>query len=705
MIRIDINPGRISETAYGLFLALAVFTLSLAVSSNHFHTIDEGSMFVTAINIMDRGELHSNQLGWAQWANHPGQAQGQITESGDVYSKKSWLVIALIIPLLALGRFIPALGLTRAVLLLGPLLFALTATLLYRFARGLGFSRTVGTLATGAFALSTMALVYSKLAIGEAVSSFGLLIALFALNQIWADHSPAEMLCGAGLALAVGANAAYVLLVPVFVLALIAPTWRTVSLRQTAARLARFSVPLAAVGAALAAYNYARFGSVLQTGRHFAPGQEGFTTPLWWAVPGLTISPARGFFWYNPPALLAFFSWPRFHRAHRALSWMMIALVLSQLFIFGAWWEWWGGYGWGPRFLLPLVPLVILACLPLFETVARRGSKLLTRLIVGAILAAGFAVQIAGAAIDFNIYESELDTRYPEPAGQPRLYHHDPSLVFDIPRSPIVVHFQRLNESPLDFAWAADKWSPPSIPSILSKIDSQKRAGDSIVYLVPELIDPLLAAPELPPVFGLPVNVPPADDLANRLFARARRGADRVWLITWYGAGDPGNWYEAQLREQWASVSEEFLDGYRTILFARPPRDVVPRPIAYSFGSIQLTDYAARSMADTFFVELQWQATAALDQDYVTFVHVVGEDGALIAGQDRQPLGGYRPTGRWAVGKAVVDRFAFSLAADQLAGARVEVGWYAWPSLERLPLADSSGRRIEGDALALEMDR
>ncbi len=48
------NPGRISDTAYHLVLAIAVFALSLAVSSNHFHTIDEGSMFVTAVNI---GEL------------------------------------------------------------------------------------------------------------------------------------------------------------------------------------------------------------------------------------------------------------------------------------------------------------------------------------------------------------------------------------------------------------------------------------------------------------------------------------------------------------------------------------------------------------------------------------------------------------------------------------------------------------------------
>ncbi len=699
------TPGRISTTAYHLFLAIAVFALSLAVSSNHFHTIDEGSMFVTAVNILDRGELHSNQLGWAQWANRPGEEQGLVTESGDVYSKKSPLLIAFMIPFVFMGRAIPALGLTRAVLLLGPILTALTTTLLYIFAHKLGYKRATGTLAVFTFILCTMALVYSKLAMGELAASLGLLVALFALNRIWVDHAPAEILCGAGLALAVGANAADVLLVPVFVLALIAPTWQTASPREHTTRLARFAVPLLAVGAALAAYNYARFGSVLQTGYHFASGQEGFTTPLWWGVLGLTISPVRGFFLYNPPALLALFGWPRFHRAHRSLSWVMIAVVLSQLFIFGAWWAWWGGYGWGPRFLLPLVPLVILACLPLFETVARRGSKLSARFIVGAILAAGFAVQIAGVAIDFNIYEGELDAQYPAPAGQPRLYHHDPSLVFDIPRSPIVIHFQRLSESHLDFAWAADKWSPPSIPSILSRIDSQKRAGDSLVYLVPELIDPLLADPGLPPVFGLPVNVPPTDDLANRLFGRARRGADRVWLITWYGAGDPGNWYEAQLREQWASVSEEFLDGYRTILFARPPPDVVLRPTDYSFDSIQLTGYSTRSMADTFFVELQWQATAVPEQDYVTFVHVVGEDGSLIAGQDRQPLGGYRPTGKWVVGEAVVDRFAFSLAADQLAGARVEVGWYSWPSLERLPLADSSGRRIGGDGLTLTLDR
>jgi hypothetical protein len=72
-----------------------------------------------------------------------------------------------------------------------------------------------------------------------------------------------------------------------------------------------------------------------------------------------------------------------------------------------------------------------------------------------------------------------------------------------------------------------------------------------------------------------------------------------------------------------------------------------------------------------------------------------------MAGQDRQPQSGYRPTHTWQPGAEVVDRFAFSLPAGQTANAAVQVGWYSWPSLEHLPVTDVSGNRLAGDELRL----
>src|SRR5260221_11691507 len=136
--------------------------------------------------------------------------------------------------------------------------------------------------------------------------------------------------------------------------------------------------------------------------------------------------------------------------------------------------------------------------------------------------------------MDYTTYEPELDARFPAPAGQPLLYLHDPALVYDALRSPILVHWSRLTTSVLDFAWSG-RPSAKAIPNIVSAIQDGQRPGDAVIYLAPELLDALVSAHGLPPIYGLPVNTPATDALAQRLFQRALRDAGRVWLVTWVG--------------------------------------------------------------------------------------------------------------------------------------------------------------------------
>lgn len=691
------------RTGAALVLGLLVFLATAGLSAGNFHTADEISMYTAAVNVVDRGQWHTNQLGWGQWALRPGEEQGTLNAQDDLYSKKSPLAIALMVPLVALGRLVPAIGPLRAVLLLGPLLTALAAVGVLRLGERLGYGRPAALTAALAFAFTTMALPFSRLAMRELAASLGLLLAVY--GWLEADQGRpgrrAELVCGLGAAACVGANAAYLLVLPLFAAAL-ALVRRPASLRALAARLGVFVLPAAGVGALLAAYNLARFGSLLDTGYAFVPGQEGFSSPVWWGAAGLLFSPARGLFWYNPPALLSLAAWPRFHRAHRGLSTLLLALAAGHLLVFGAWWEWWGGYTWGPRFLLPLVPLLMLLALPLFQSVTAPGGRPWARLAVGLVLAAGLAVQLAGSLIDYNRYEIELETAAPVPAGQPLLYHHDPGLVYDLARSPLAVHLHRLGALDWDLAWWPGRPAPRSIPEIAAALRGQARPGDHVLYLAPELLEALLEQPGLPEIYGLPVNVSAADPLARRLFERARRGAERVWLVTWYGPADPGNWVEADLRGRWASLSEAQLDGYRVMLFARPPAaDLVPA--GETFGPLRLQAQSAHWADGLLVVTLEWQALRAPGQDYTTFVHVLGPDGQLLAGQDRPPQGGYRPTSGWGPGEVITDRFGFALPAGLPPGAQVAVGWYAWPSLERLPASDAQGRRLPGDSLPLPL--
>lgn len=140
---------------------------------------------------------------------------------------------------------------------------------------------------------------------------------------------------------------------------------------------------------AVLAHNALRFGDPLQTGY----AGEGFTTPPWQGVAGLLISPGRGALVIAPPLLLSAILWPRLRRASPALAGFLAPGWGAALLFYGAWWAWDGGWCWGPRFLVPLIPLsmVPLALVPAGR--AWRGSVI-------ALVALGAAINAPPVLVD-----------------------------------------------------------------------------------------------------------------------------------------------------------------------------------------------------------------------------------------------------------------------------------------------------------------
>jgi len=87
---------------------------------------------------------------------------------------------------------------------------------------------------------------------------------------------------------------------------------------------------------------------------------------------------------------------------------------------------------------------------------------------------------------------------------------------------------------------------------------------------------------------------------------------------------------------------------------------------------------------------LQWQAVTPLREDYHTFVHVLNGGHRVVAGHDKVPLNDYfRPTA-WPVGEPLRDEYVLSLPSDLPNGTyELEVGWYSFLDLERLPLIEA----------------
>jgi hypothetical protein len=102
-------------------------------------------------------------------------------------------------------------------------------------------------------------------------------------------------------------------------------------------------------------------------------------------------------------------------------------------------------------------------------------------------------------------------------------------------------------------------------------------------------------------------------------------------------------------------------------------------------------------------VTLYWEAQRPPDDDYVVFVHLVDGEGRLAGSSDGRPMDGRYATQAWLPGEVVPDAHRLALDPALPAGTyRLQVGMYAWPSLERLQVWDSQGVEQPDRAVVLQ---
>jgi len=91
-------------------------------------------------------------------------------------------------------------------------------------------------------------------------------------------------------------------------------------------------------------------------------------------------------------------------------------------------------------------------------------------------------------------------------------------------------------------------------------------------------------------------------------------------------------------------------------------------------------------------VTLFWQARGDVAEDYVAFVHLLDDEGRLIAQRDGEPVGGSRPTSTWPADDVVSDNQCLLIPEGTLPGEyRLIAGMYLADTGERLLVLDERG--------------
>jgi hypothetical protein len=148
-------------------------------------------------------------------------------------------------------------------------------------------------------------------------------------------------------------------------------------------------------------YNYVRFGDCFASpydSFHFSANAvypadaPVFSYPILAGIYGFLLSPTRSVFLHSPPLIGALILWPRFIREHGRKATLLLVLSVYYLLIYSKTMGWFGGYNWGPRYLVPVTGFFLLPFIYLITDFQR--LRPLAKWSVGAMCVGGFYVQL-----------------------------------------------------------------------------------------------------------------------------------------------------------------------------------------------------------------------------------------------------------------------------------------------------------------------
>ncbi len=338
------------------------------------------------------------------------------------YEVEERLNIQLALPLLKIAEALPKLGIIHTAWLFNALVTALIVGLLYLLVIALDFCDAAAVCVAVSAGIGTNLWAYSQTFFREPLSAFFILLALLAIQlgrqQPIARRVFGLIVAGASLYLAYLTKFSAALAIPA-ALALALPELQThrqsygrpVALAILALLLILVAAPMLIDPLPMALQGFlARFR--LES-THLGP-----------ALRSYVLSPGAGIWGTSPVILVTLAGVVLLWRQGRSrlvlsISLLSASYVLGHALATGA--HWFGGLSWPPRFLLPMLPILMLATAPVAERILRPGNGRL-RIMWGALLLYGAWIQFNSVALSWGHFGESL------PAEAQRLSEWPPAM-------------------------------------------------------------------------------------------------------------------------------------------------------------------------------------------------------------------------------------------------------------------------------------
>lgn len=431
------GPRALSAGVVARRLGVALTLLFLATAGGRITASDEYTMYRLTESLVTRGAV------WVEAGNaergpggrlYPKAGIGQAIAAAPFYAAGR----AAAIPFEAARKEL----VTRAVTsLLNAFVGGLLGAILFLTFLQVGATPRAAIYWTVATCLATPLWVYAKSFLTEPLLALGLVSGLYGALRFREGGAPRHALL-VGLAWGGTVLVKYAMAPAVLLLALpFLPSLR----RARAALPGVFAVLLCVLLALI--YNAARTGSPLGTGYGRQATAAAFSTPLFVGLYGLLLSSGKGIVWYAPLVVLVPAAIPAAVRRLGAPAWGIVAALVAMLLVYASFEHWAGDGAWGPRYLVPLVPLA-LVLVAAAHAQEPWGGRLRDG-VAGVLAVIGLLVTLGGVGIYFGAQMREAGD-YPYTRAL-----DDPSFMaeshFNPWRMPIAAHWRMLERNTLLF--------------------------------------------------------------------------------------------------------------------------------------------------------------------------------------------------------------------------------------------------------------
>ena len=310
------------------------------------------------------------------------------------------LLISLLVPKLS-GSYITffTVSFTNTVI------SAVNALLIFCIATAMGSNRRRAAALSFIYGISTMAIVYAKVGFIEPAMVMFMLISfyLLVLNRGTASGR-GVFLSGLCFGLMFFTRIHSIILLPSFILYL-----STISKRRWR-DLAMFLIGPAAFLAVVLSLNYYQFGAVFATGYGAGPyvntNTGGIASIIRLICQGgralkalyyYLLSTGKGIFLYNPVIILSVFCIRAFWKQHRDEAIFILTALAIQLVFFSSMFIRGSIFSWGPRYIFPAVPLMVIMLIGCLDSPVKRLSAFFLAVI-------GLLIQIPALLVNYSRY-------------------------------------------------------------------------------------------------------------------------------------------------------------------------------------------------------------------------------------------------------------------------------------------------------------